>query len=132
MKIIALFGPANTGKSTTIHMLCSRMMKDGYHEMMREGKKDITAMYSKNGKRIGITSYGDTKPILEEVFQILESNKCDVIICACRTKGGTIDFLGEYGINVTYIEKTRTTPSRFDRVNRDDMNMIYDHYITGE
>ncbi|MBR5169953.1 MAG: hypothetical protein IKW85_05235 [Muribaculaceae bacterium] len=80
--IIAVFGPANTGKSTAIMELANRFPFDG-QSVTIEPKSDYTGPVTDivrkgqftsklTGKKatLGICSFGDTRPMLEKFFTI--------------------------------------------------------------
>lgn len=90
--IIAVRGPANVGKTTTI--------RRAYEELRREGRcidqgrlfstEVIAAIWEIDGVKVGITSNGDLPEDLEENLARLLAAGCIVIVCATRTKGGTV------------------------------------------
>lgn len=117
MKIIALQGKGETGKTTTLKLLInktfenfeyqtvcsSRVYKDIKKEIELErinrsrnikySIDDITIVLKINEKIIGICTQGDTDELLKDAFKIFDINKCQLCFCACRTRGNTVDFL---------------------------------------
>lgn len=90
-KIITLQGKSGTGKTTTLKLLIDKISKIYPTDFLRNNKIDIAVTVNINGKRVGITTRGDNKYCLEHDFNLM--GLCDLYICACRTKGETIDFL---------------------------------------
>lgn len=114
MDIIAISGISNTGKTHCLQKLIYEMSKDSknkiscinhakaYQQLITNGapvinrnmnKIDFSVVVERNGKRAGITTYGDNKYVLLNVFEKMNIYNCDLIVCACHTKGETIDFL---------------------------------------
>lgn len=90
--IIALCGVSKTGKTTVLNSVISAVRSGNHKEI--ESKKhgtDEVAVLEINGKTVGITTRGDTEGVLEEDFG--DMRECDVYVCACRTQGGTQNFL---------------------------------------
>ena len=113
--IIAVFGPANRGKSTAIMELANRFPFEPKFEIVYP-KEDTTEPASDfvckgpftselTCKKItvGICSFGDYKSILEEFFLPLVINdKCNVIVVACHNlaevDGNTFNYIDEIAI----------------------------------
>lgn len=100
MKIIALVGEGNTGKSTTLRELIRILeredwnVQDRHRFPHRDGSApDETVLFERGGLRIGITTYGDTRDLLEHALARIGT--CDVFVCATRTKGETCEFVKE-------------------------------------
>lgn len=95
-KIIAIRGKANVGKTTTIREFKSLLeeKKIQIKNLNYHLKVEVLFTFDYCGKHIGVTSRGDGRKYLEEDFKTL--GKCDIYICACRTKGSTIAFLNDF------------------------------------
>jgi hypothetical protein len=92
--IIALKGKANVGKSHTIKLV-SDFLLSNYKNLKIVSKIpsniDISIIIDISGIKIGIESQGDPGGRLSEsLIQFLEMN-CDIIICATRTRGQTVN-----------------------------------------
>jgi len=113
--LLALRGTANSGKSTTI--------KSAYG-LLKSRHKDVEIIYSKfyrdfmviliiKGRKIGIESQGDPRSRLGRSLDLFVREKCNVIICATRTKGQTVDAVTalakQYKVN--WFEQTKSAPS---------------------
>ncbi|MDX2003298.1 MAG: hypothetical protein SFW35_12740 [Chitinophagales bacterium] len=94
--IIALYGTQNSGKSSTIKILRDLLPTMGFvpvPDTLKWYGGDFVEIYSKAGRLLGLTSAGDTEDILDERLQELFDGNCDVMVCTCRTKGQTTDYL---------------------------------------
>lgn len=89
---LAVWGVANIGKSQTIKsvydLLLSKYPK-AKQEHVIDGK-DVRAVVTINGKKIGIESQGDPNSRLFESLELFVKVKCQVIVCATRTRGATV------------------------------------------
>ena len=112
--IIALRGKGNSGKSTAIRLLYDLILQNGYQLVSSNLNViggDFVAVFSKNGKLIGVTSSGDTYDLVHERLQDLENANCNICICACRTfdriPPGTNSAVIEFtNYNNQFVEKT--------------------------
>lgn len=96
--ILALRGRGNSGKTTTIEILHEIMIRNGYIQVpdRYRARVDFIDILSKKGKLIGITSSGDTFVRVSQRLEELTGENCNIIICACRTRGGSLDALVQY------------------------------------
>lgn len=113
--ILAIYGRANEGKSETIKNVC-RLILDTFptavpslEEINYEG--DILLTITIGKVKIGIESQGDPKSriIKEDTLRILadeNSNNrlggCNIIICATRTGGETVNKVDEIANSFNY------------------------------
>ena len=63
-----------------------------------------------DGKRIGIESRGDKRTIVEESLETFAEVKCEVILCATRSRGGTCTAVEEF------VKANRYKQDRIDKV----------------
>ena len=92
-KVIALYGAANTGKTTTLNKLIV-WLGGRIDTRINEatGKpKDNSELLDVLGKKVFIGTAGDDVLAVEENFRQVEAMKADILVLASRTKGGTID-----------------------------------------
>lgn len=88
---IAVWGTAGIGKTSTIRRVFDRLNVEGKEPDKTIGQDICTIINLNNGKKIGIASLGDPCPDQPKWIDYLVRNHCDVIVCACRTKGNTVD-----------------------------------------
>jgi hypothetical protein len=103
-KVIALKGIGNVGKSQTIKKVYGLLIEK-YPSAKIEEKfigADITVVLTINGKKIGIESQGDPNSRLATSLGYFVSVNCQIIVCATRTYGQTVDAVnklnGDYEI----------------------------------
>ncbi|MFH2033045.1 MAG: hypothetical protein ABIJ40_20830 [Bacteroidota bacterium] len=91
-KLIALQGTANRGKTSSIKIVYGLIKKQWPKAIIDElnVKSDIKVVMTINGKKIGIESQGDPGSRLPESLDYFVQIGCDVIICATRTRGETV------------------------------------------
>lgn len=90
-RLIALRGPSNVGKSTTLHILYKLLLAHPDTKpisfTMLGYKIDFSAIIAINGVKIGIVNRGDVPGPLKEFIDDLATEHCKIIVCAARTKG---------------------------------------------
>ncbi|HEY5125097.1 MAG TPA: hypothetical protein VIK14_15310 [Ignavibacteria bacterium] len=129
--IIALKGKGKSGKSTTLRLLSNKLEIQGFKIIIDKRKINRTdfkyVVFSKNGIRVGITSYGDLLEIIKNNLKILENLNCKILICACRSRGETLNFPKYFSsYRVEFIEKSITDiVSERNKLNKSDANKIY-------
>jgi len=112
--ILALRGAGNRGKSTTLGLLIE-MIKVEYPSATFEESKfkvDITIVITINGKRVGIETQGDPNSRLGASLKRFIEIGCEVIICASRSYGSTVDLVNaaaNSGYHVKWFEKIKST-----------------------
>ncbi len=127
-KAFCLRGAANTGKSHTFRNLFNEIVekyhlnKDQDCDIKENGKIDILVIiHNVNGLKIGICSYGDNQADIQSRVSILVKENCDIIFCACRTYGESLDEtlkLCEIGYILKFISKqTSNNESEHDNIN---------------
>ncbi len=109
MRIIALQGKHNCGKTATLKQLIEIVHKDNFTyegvnpkgdvlELCRRPKGDMQYWCTHNGVKIGITTRGDARRYLQADFFTGRKNfnDRDIVVCAIRSRGGTVDFVNEH------------------------------------
>lgn len=95
--IIALWGEANSGKSTTIAYVLERLLersteadaKLGYKR--RAGPQEVWyAVLNIRGTRVGITSQCDTAEFVNRRVKPLVAAGCRIVVCSTRPSGGSV------------------------------------------
>ncbi|MDO9187593.1 MAG: hypothetical protein Q7W13_16400 [Bacteroidia bacterium] len=94
MKIIALKGGVNSGKSHTINIVYHFLLRDGYTQLPGHFRilgnpkfEDVIDILIKKGIKIGLIGMGDYQKGIDSLASLimeLEIKGCDVVICSCR------------------------------------------------
>ncbi len=95
--IIAIRGVPNTGKTETIIKFYN-LLKSKYPTSKIENEifgLDIRVIITINGVKIGIESQGDPKSRLLKSIPLFVRNQCNIIVCATRTRGETVELIKE-------------------------------------
>lgn len=101
--IIAVYGRKDEGKSSSIKLVCQKLLDEFPNATSSIPKEeisysaDILVIITLGSIRIGIESQGDPKSrmITEETIKYLAEEKCDIILCATRTGGETVHKVDE-------------------------------------
>ena len=83
---ICLASAANRGKTTSLKKL-------GYlltGEVCTE--REILKAFDYRGVKVGISSSGDYLDYFKPGFEHLIASECDIVVCACRSKGAAADY----------------------------------------
>lgn len=92
--VIVLQGKGEMGKSTTLYYLIQALKnKKTYDDFDRYDKCDV--IYYKD-KKIGVTTSGDNKDKLKRAIENNLPENCDIIVCAARTKGSSVDYIKDH------------------------------------
>ncbi|MDE6505327.1 MAG: hypothetical protein K2L42_05585 [Clostridia bacterium] len=144
MKIIALYGRGGCGKTTTLKLLYDVMLKNGF--TLLEGKNmegaDFSAVLEKDGRRIGLTTYGDNAACLQKPFELFKKYNCEIAVSAGRlkrTKNGSVLFLEKEAVNSAVIWHEKAIVSNkndgfdvaweIDEINRIQAESLYRQII---
>ncbi|MGE8281608.1 MAG: hypothetical protein ACN6O2_14385 [Stenotrophomonas sp.] len=123
-QLIALRGPSNAGKSTTLHILYKLLLappstkpigfkKIGY-------KIDFSAIVAINGIKIGIVNRGDVTAPLKKLIDHLAAENCKIIVCAARTKGNVGTMLDSFSPRFKLV----TVSKHRSETDKDDVLML--------
>jgi GTP-binding protein EngB required for normal cell division len=130
--IIVLQGISCSGKSSTLRILRNKLEKKKYFYLIHGKEKKNCKEFrlfvvAIEGKLIGITSYGDKLEIIKEYLKILENFNCNILICACRSRGETLDFPKYFSSYRIEFVKKRIIDivSKQNKLNNSDANKIY-------
>ena len=105
--LYALQGAASCGKSQTLSLLY-QTLRTKYPtatvQSIQTGFVEVSVIMSGvNGMVVGIESRGDPHSQLKDSLDSFVAANCDVIFCACRTRGMTVDWVNSlsprYGIH---------------------------------
>jgi len=107
--IIALRGKANVGKSQTIKSIYESIISTFPNAQVSDLSlgADVRAIITIDGCKIGIESQGDPNSRLFKSIKQFVDNKCEIIICATRTRGGTVELVENQNppYNILWIEQ---------------------------
>ena len=102
-EIYALQGIGNSGKTQTINQVYLELQNKyptSQATLFTPNNIDIKAIVDipLNGRmvKVGIESQGDPNSRLNASLKDFVSSNCDVIICACRTSGMTVNWINSY------------------------------------
>lgn len=106
--IIALRGKSCVGKSSTLHLLYKQLLihpgtKPVHFEALGR-KLDFVAILSIEGHAVGIFNRGDVPSTVQKLLDRLVNARCQVIVCAARTKGGIENVLKSQGRKYRLVE----------------------------
>lgn len=127
--LIALRGTANQGKSASIKE-AYLLLKQAYPNAIVEEiwiSVDITIAITINGAKVGIESQGDPNSRLFPSLKHFAKIGCNVIICATRTRGGTVDFVDtlKKQYSIQWLNKSGTSPRGRAAANSATANDIF-------
>ena len=112
--LFALQGRHDCGKTETlndvIQLLTSKYSKANINIVIN-GKDKKVIMKNVNGFTIGIETQGDPNSRLEQSLLDFLNANCNIIFCACRTSGMTVDWVHSLAkkYNIHFIKQTITT-----------------------
>ncbi len=137
MKVIALKGLGNTGKTTTIKLLCDLYLNSpssvfsscSFTRLPGDSKSDYKRIYSLSTAtktyKVGVCSEGDTAKSLKDTFNSFKN--CDIAIVACRTKGGSFEIVKTSSSDVIWAGKSQdrtSSANRIDQLNKIDAKKL--------
>ncbi len=147
MKIIALQGHSNCGKTHVLNLFIKKVLKtypakiiktslkgytlDDYcDEIKNANSVDTDIILEINKIKIGITTAGDNETILQNSFNKFKD--CDLCFCSCRLKGKTIDFIKTQSkenyvfYNQMKIDRSKTFPLaiNYDFINNEVADIL--------
>lgn len=133
--VIANVGKGCQGKSTSIKEVLRYLLKNEAKELegVRIGsfEEDIKTIVTYRGTKIGIESQGDPNSRIFDSLPDFVNQKCDIIICACRTYGETneeVKELSHDGYHVLFFSNPRFEenyyPNAFLNLNKEYAKMV--------
>jgi len=126
-KIVVLQGVGEIGKSTTIGIVRDLFVGEGWEEVeyIRGNKntKDFAVIVEYNSMKLGICTWGDNVVQLELCLPEFCKGGCKFIVCAMRTRGGTVHYVEKFAKENGYvlfpIKKSREAIQvNYDKENR--------------
>lgn len=103
--VIAIWGEASQGKSSSIREIASSIparFPGSSVNYLIQGNVDIKAIAQVNGIKVGIESQGDPSSRLRQSLAEFLADGCEIIICATRTRGDTVNAVNELFTNHRY------------------------------
>ncbi|HET7832342.1 MAG TPA: hypothetical protein VFK88_05205 [Gallionella sp.] len=115
-KIIALQGVGESGKTTTIGLLRDLFLGKNWKELRYvrgcQSTKDFAVILQAGKLKVGICTWGDNVKQLDLCLPKFRKEKCEFIVCAMRTRGGTVEYVEDFakadGTVLERIHKDRT------------------------
>ncbi|MEG0928740.1 hypothetical protein [Chryseobacterium sp.] len=138
MKVIALSGAKDTGKSHTVNIAYTFLLRDGYVQVPgnfrvlgNSNNKDFTDILEKEGKKVGFVGMGDyvngAGKSLKSLLEELELKGCDTALCAARDNPKILAAVQAYSHHII-IQKTLSTGDVSHRiVNTNDAIVMISH-----
>lgn len=123
--IFALRSSGNAGKTTSIKLLPG-LLREKYPKCVvtktyfGDAYRDIKLIIEIGQIKIGIESQGDPNSRLCKTLAEFVAQKCDIIICATRTWGQTVDCVNSYLklYDIEFIDKDKeSNESKWDELN---------------
>ena len=109
--IFVLRSSGNAGKTASVKLF-SKLLQEKYpknkvHDYYPDTAYDIKLIIEIGKIKIGIESQGDPNSRLSKSLDEFVQKKCDIIICATRTRGKTVECVNAYqhSHKIEFIEK---------------------------
>ena len=114
-KVFALKGRRSIGKSQTIKTFVE-LLRTKYPTARVEHEHRTRVVLGINGVKIGVESTGENIGRIQASFDLFASLDCEVIICATRTTGKTVNAVNALpGYEVLWLEQ-RVQSAPFEQV----------------
>lgn len=130
-KIIVLCGAERSGKTTTLNLVIEKAKKDKSFNIIKEveiSNNDKNALFYYKGKKIAITTAGDTKKIITDNFRFCKP--CDILLTGLRKEDKLIKELENNVDDKEIIEKIDKA-GEIDTIKRKVVNDLYAEKILG-
>jgi len=114
-QLAAVYGANNRGKTCAIEAALE-MLLVAYPEAEADIRRtprgaDVTAVMTVDDFKIGVESRGDDANYLDGRLRCFAKLGCQVIVCATRTRGNTVEAVEEFrkerGCKVKWIDKSK-------------------------
>lgn len=142
MRVIALQGKSNTGKTTTLKRMILTIIQNNIFDttlidnLAKIIKKcllstgDVKCMFTYKNIKIGVTTRGDARRFLEYDFNEFFKG-CDIVVCAVHTSGETIEYIREKG-NDGILIHTKWFVETNDIKTIEKVNLIQSNFLINE
>ena len=112
--MICFWGLSEIGKTPAIKTIWQNL-KNGSNPPLDTSSDDICDIVYLDGHKIGIESQGDPDSKQKEWIDELIKEECEIIICASRTKGSTVEVVEsrakDYGYDLIWLSPLSSTQS---------------------
>ena len=127
--IIALKGRGNSGKTQTIKAVFKNLNTKYPNAIITNLKPntiDIKIIMDINGTKVGIESQGDPDSRLKQSLSDFSNANCDIIICATRTSGMTVNWVNSYSskYNINFLQQSYVSKNNQSATNIKTANHI--------
>src|ERR1700749_2291321 len=130
--IVAIWGPANQGKSSTVKLICKEILTQFPNAttvpLIIDYSIDIKVIITLNGKTIGIESQGDPSSRIFRSLDEFGKLSCDIIICSTRSSGATVEAVSQmhekFGYDRIWATNYRTKDFNKDLLNQTSADQI--------
>jgi GTPase SAR1 family protein len=125
----ALQGPGNCGKTTTLLKLYEELKAEypsATIKHLHHSTTDISVILSGiNGNVVGIESRGEPGSRLINSLNAFVAAKCDIVFCACRTKGMTVQWVKTLPLQykIHFVAQTRVK-TNFTATNTSTVELL--------
>ena len=99
--IICMQGKADIGKTQTLREVYE-LLDSQEKNILEQQNDDICATVQMDDFLIGISTQGDPLSSQDEWILNLVHKSCDIIVCASRTKGTTVEFVKNCALQNDY------------------------------
>lgn len=133
--VFAVWGDPGQGKSETIKKI-TELFITNYPNAPKDlaildFSDDIRVVFTIGEIKIGCESQGDPKSRLFESLELFVSVEfdCDIIICATRASGTTVDAVNELyekGYDIVWVTNYRSNEKNKDALNDMSANHLYE------
>ena len=127
--VIAISGASNQGKSASIKEIVQRITLRFPSAFVdyKINTADVKAIIQIGHVKIGIESQGDPGSRLGASLQEFIKEGCDIIVCATRTRGETVELVNEMFAKYHY--DIIWTSNYFSNEKYDPNNPIINHFF---
>lgn len=120
------FARSNSGKTSTLNLFVNKLKlfpQVTHTDSNALYNGDVWELFEYDGKKICVVTSGDNSDDMKEWFEEAFEAKADIVVCASRSKGKTIDCVNEYaqkgGYDVIWFSNfySNTSKSIIDTLN---------------
>lgn len=135
MIVVALQEIEKKGKTDTLKRLINLFKGIRGVSLVEEkvGIKDQWAVFDYFGKKIGITTRGDSEQCIDDDFKGM--GECDIYVCAVHSSGKTVDLVKRadewyiYGRLTLKSSNKSSEPAMQDHLNDSQALMLFDEIL---